>query len=136
MKELAVVNNGKVSNIILWDGSSSDFFKEVDGEIIEIPEGVKISIDWGYDGEKFSPTPTPEIDKAQLIKTALLEKEGRISAANYTMNSKQWPGKAAIGRLKDGELAKYNVWLDYLDALYAVDVSNAPDIKWPAEPDA
>ncbi|KAI3489176.1 hypothetical protein L1887_46219 [Cichorium endivia] len=46
------------------------------------------------------------------------------------------PGKAAIGRLKDGELAKYIVWLDYLDALYAVDVSNAPDIKLPAEPDA
>lgn len=89
MKELAVVNNGKVSNIILWDGSSSDFFKEVDGEIIEIPEGVKISMGWGYDGEKFSPTSTPEIDKAQLINNALLEKEGRISAANYTMNSKQ-----------------------------------------------
>lgn len=136
MKELAVINNGKVSNIILWDGGNSDFFKEVDGKIIEIPEGVKTSIGWEYDGETFLPTPTPEIDKTQLINNALLEKEGRISAANHTMNSKQWPGKAAIGRLKDYELIKYNVWLDYLDALYAVDVSNAPDIKWPAEPDA
>ncbi|MFV4758398.1 tail fiber assembly protein [Citrobacter freundii] len=27
-----------------------------------------------------------------------------------------------------------NVWLDYLDALYAVDVSNVPYIKWPVEP--
>lgn len=135
MKELAVVNNGKVSNIILWDGSSSDFFKEVDGEIIEIPEGVKISIDWGYDGENFSPTPTPEIDKAQLIKTALLEKEGRISAANDFINSKQWPGKAAIGRLKGDELAQYNLWLDYLDALDAVDTSKAQDINWPEMPE-
>lgn len=134
MKELAVINDGKVSNIILWDGSSSDFFKEVDGEIIEIPEGVKISIDWGYDGENFSPTPTPEIDKAQLIKTALLEKEGRISAANDFINSKQWPGKAAIGRLKGDELAQYNLWLDYLDALDAIDTSTVPYIDWPEMP--
>ena len=136
MKELAVINDGKVSNIILWDGSNPDFFKAVDGQIIELPDGVKTCIGWEYDGKTFSPAPTPETDKDQLIHAALLEKQGRISSANYTMNSKQWPGKAAIGRLKDDELAKYNVWLDYLDALYAVDVSNAPDIKWPTEPEA
>ncbi len=51
------------------------------------------------------------------------------------MNNKQWPGKAAIGRLKGEELAQYNLWLDYLDALDAVDPSSAPDIQWPEEPD-
>ncbi|WXP55184.1 tail fiber assembly protein (plasmid) [Escherichia coli] len=50
------------------------------------------------------------------------------------MNSKQWPGKAAIGRLKDDELAQYNLWLDYLDALELVDSSSAPDIEWPTPP--
>ncbi|EHU01384.1 hypothetical protein CKS_4137 [Pantoea stewartii subsp. stewartii DC283] len=50
------------------------------------------------------------------------------------MNSRQWPGKAALGRLKGDELAAYNTWLDYLDALYAVDTSKAPDITWPVKP--
>lgn len=50
------------------------------------------------------------------------------------MNSKQWPGKAAIGRLKGDDLAKYNLWLDYLDALEAIDTASAPDIKWPTLP--
>ncbi|EKQ4439699.1 tail fiber assembly protein, partial [Escherichia coli] len=50
------------------------------------------------------------------------------------MNSKQWPGKAAIGRLKGEELAQYNLWLDYLDALELVDISSAPDIEWPTPP--
>ncbi|HCU2349132.1 TPA: tail fiber assembly protein, partial [Escherichia coli] len=54
---------------------------------------------------------------------------------NNYMNSKQWPGKAAIGRLKDDELEQYNLWLDYLDALEMVDTSGAPDIQWPEEPD-
>lgn len=50
------------------------------------------------------------------------------------MNSKQWAGKAAIGRLKGEELAQYNLWLDYLDALELVDTSGAPDIEWPTPP--
>ncbi|HCL9417769.1 TPA: tail fiber assembly protein, partial [Escherichia coli] len=40
----------------------------------------------------------------------------------------------AIGRLKGEELAQYNLWLDYLDALELVDTSGAPDIEWPTPP--
>ncbi|OZU14665.1 hypothetical protein CCO49_23710 [Salmonella enterica subsp. arizonae serovar 47:z4,z23:-] len=50
------------------------------------------------------------------------------------MNSKQWPGKVAIGRLKGDELVQYNFWLDYLDEVTAVDTSTAPDISWPPVP--
>lgn len=59
---------------------------------------------------------------------------GGMTDQNNFMNSKQWPGKAAIGRLKGDELVQYNLWLDYLDALEAVDTSSAPDIKWPTPP--
>lgn len=76
----------------------------------------------------------PEPTKKELIAEAEREKQRRIDAANAFMNSKQWPGKAAIGRLKGEELAQYNLWLDYLDALEAEDTSRAPDIKWPTPP--
>ncbi|MEY7281874.1 tail fiber assembly protein, partial [Escherichia coli] len=62
------------------------------------------------------------------------ERQLLLNQANEYMNSKQWPGKAAIGRLKDEELALYNLWLDYLDALELVDTSSAPDIEWPTPP--
>ena len=42
--------------------------------------------------------------------------------------------RAGIGRLKGEELAQYNLWLDYLDALELVDTSGAPDIEWPTPP--
>ncbi len=58
---------------------------------------------------------------------------GWFQVNEYT-HSKQWPGKAAIGRLKGEELAQYNLWLDYLDALELVDTSSAPDIEWPTPP--
>lgn len=51
------------------------------------------------------------------------------------MNSKQWPGKAAIGRLKGDELEQYGLWLDYLDALEVLNISSAPDIEWPISPE-
>ncbi|EJA9813559.1 tail fiber assembly protein, partial [Escherichia coli] len=70
----------------------------------------------------------------ELIEITESERQLLINQANEYMNSKQWPGKAAIGRLKDDELAQYNLWLDYLDALELVDSSSAPDIEWPTPP--
>lgn len=68
------------------------------------------------------------------VAAADVQKQHLIDQANAYMNSKQWPGKAAMGRLNDLEKAKYNIWLDYLDALEAVDTSSAPDINWPTPP--
>ncbi|TXR27865.1 tail fiber assembly protein, partial [Escherichia coli] len=70
----------------------------------------------------------------ELISIAESNKQRLVNQANEYMNSKQWPGKAAIGRLKGEELAQYNLWLDYLDALELVDTSSAPDIEWPTPP--
>ncbi|MFA1020393.1 tail fiber assembly protein [Enterobacter sp. SAT-E-asb] len=68
------------------------------------------------------------------VASAETEKQSRIDKANEYINSKQWPGKAAIGRLKVEELAQYNLWLDYLDALEDTNPSSAPDISWPIPP--
>lgn len=70
----------------------------------------------------------------ELIVAAELDKQRRIDEVNAYMNSKQWPGKAAMGRLKDSEKEEYNAWLDYLDELEAVDSSSVPDVSWPTPP--
>ncbi|WP_433647185.1 tail fiber assembly protein [Kosakonia pseudosacchari] len=76
----------------------------------------------------------PAPSKAELVSSAADVKAQKIQAANDLMNSKQWPGKAVLGRLKGDELAQYQSWLDYLDELETVDTSDAPDIRWPDEP--
>ncbi|MCO7414059.1 MULTISPECIES: tail fiber assembly protein [Enterobacter cloacae complex] len=96
-----------------------------------IPAGkVRVAGDDGLPAWADIPTPTQE----ELAKVAEAEKQFRIDQANAYMNSKQWPGKAVIGRLTGDELAQYNLWLDYLDELEAVDKSKAPGIEWPAKP--
>lgn len=76
----------------------------------------------------------PPLCHEEEIAAAEAEKQYRIDQANEYINSKQWPGKAALGRLTDDEKAQYNEWLDYLDALESVDISSAPDINWPVPP--
>ncbi|EIA0033853.1 tail fiber assembly protein [Salmonella enterica] len=73
----------------------------------------------------------PPPTQAEIVVEVEREKQRRIDAANEFMNSKQWPGKAAIGRLKGDELVQYNLWLDYLEALEELKPTSAPDIKWP-----
>ena len=92
------------------------------------PGKVRIAGDDGYPawGD------IPPLTNDEQVALAEAEKQSRIDEANVYINSKQWPGKAALGRLKDTEKAQYNAWLDYLDALDGVDTSTAPDISWPS----
>ncbi|HAW0902666.1 MULTISPECIES: tail fiber assembly protein [Enterobacteriaceae] len=70
------------------------------------------------------------------VNDAELKKQYLLDQTNEYINGRQWPGKAAMGRLSEDERAQYNLWLDYLDALEAVDTSSAPNISWPSQPEA
>lgn len=63
------------------------------------------------------------------------ERKFRLNDANEYMNSRQWPGKAALGRLKGDDIIQYNQWLDYLDALEALQIESHDEITWPVEPE-
>lgn len=127
----AVIVNGFVANIVVWDGQSN--WKPSEGEAVPLSDNAGIG--WGYSEGKFSPPPEPEKTHDELVEEAIAKQNSLIISANDFMNSKQWPGKAAIGRLKGDELAQYNLWLDYLDELEAIDTSTTPDIAWPNQPD-
>lgn len=77
----------------------------------------------------------PSKSKEELIAEAEKVRQVLIAQANDYMNSKQWPGKAAIGRLRGNELAQYNLWLDYLDVLDAMTISGVEAISWPVPPE-
>lgn len=97
----------------------------------EPPEGQKrVAGKNGLPEWEDIPPPTHE----EIVAQAEIERLSRTDAANGYMNGKQWPGKAAIGRLKGNDLTQYNLWLDYLDELEAVDTSSAPNIVWPISP--
>ncbi|EFO1362855.1 TPA: tail fiber assembly protein [Escherichia coli] len=115
----------------MWPEKGVEVDEETFAAFQKPPEGkMRIAGDDGYPVWSDIPPLAPE----ELIKMAEYERQRRIDTANEHMNNRQWPGKAAIGRLKGEELAQYNLWLDYLDALELVDTSSAPDIEWPTPP--
>ncbi|HFI4442651.1 tail fiber assembly protein [Escherichia coli] len=115
-----------------WPSDAVNVSNEMSFEFMAEPPDGKIRTA-GDDGlPAWGDIPPPTHD--ELIAQAESEKQSRIAQANEYMNGKQWPGKAAMGRLSDAEKSQYNAWLDYLDALEAIDTSSAPDVSWPAQP--
>ncbi|HHJ2687123.1 TPA: tail fiber assembly protein [Escherichia coli] len=109
----------------------------------EISAGLRDSLLNGQaDGKKIDFSVFPpvlieiELTHEDEVAIATLQRDTLLKQANEYMNDRQWPGKAAMGRLTDDEKSQYNLWLDYLDALEAVDTSSAPDINWPSLPEA
>ena len=50
--DYAIVINGIVDNVAVWDGVTE---WRPEGEVVLIAEGVAAGIGWGYDGENFIP---------------------------------------------------------------------------------
>jgi hypothetical protein len=78
--------------------------------------------------------PDFEAKHASDVAAARSQCQSLVDAANAFMNNRQWPGKAAIGRLNGVDLELYGLWLDYLDELNSVDIYAAPDVLWPEQP--
>lgn len=128
----AVVVDGVVTNTVVWDGQTE--WAPESGDAVEIPEGVPVSIGWFYKGDKFSAPPEPEKSKEQLIAEAAAEQQTRLDYASSRIVV--WQTKLLMGRkLTDAESKQLNTWMDYIDAVSAIDPSAAPDIEWPTVPD-
>lgn len=116
-----------------WDlTDATDIGDELTTEFMADPPVGKVRVagesglpQWGN-----APEPTQE----EQIQNADLQKQQLIDSTNRFINGKQWPGKAAMGRLNESEKTQYIIWLDYLDALEAIVTDTAPDINWPSPP--
>lgn len=116
-----------------WPSDGRDVTDEIFAEYTgKAPEGKRRAS--GSDGyPAWEDIPPRTHDEEVAVSEA--ERQGRINQANNYISSKQWPGKVALGRLSDTDKAQYNLWLDYLDALEAIDTASAPDINWPESPE-
>lgn len=116
----------------MWPEEGIDVALSVSDEYTGQPPDGKV-LGAGVDGmPAWVDAPPPSQD--ELVKQATAEKAARINQANAYINDRQWPGKAVLGRLDANEMKMYNVWLDYLEKLEAVDPSTASNIIFPDKP--
>ncbi|WP_130100506.1 tail fiber assembly protein [Siccibacter turicensis] len=96
-----------------------------------IPEGKQRgSNNKGYPEWIDIPPPTHE----ELVEMDELKRQRLKGNAHSIISENQWPSRLALGRINDQEKKQFSAWIDYIDALDVVDISAAPDTKWPEVP--
>lgn len=71
-------------------------------------------------------TPSQLTEKAEQYRGHLLDEAQDIISL--------WQTKLLLGRISNDEKGNLNAWLDYIDAVQAVDTSTARNINWPVPP--
>jgi len=94
-----------------------------------VPEGFEANGEWLYDEKGIIPAPV------NLAKVKEKERQERVNVANSYINERQWPSRLMLGRLSESEKREFNVWLDYLEALSAIDTTKPDGITWPEKPE-
>ncbi len=130
----AVIENGMVVNVIVWDGE--DEFTVPDNlQLINISDiSEQPGIGWAYSDGVFTAPLPPERSHDELVADAEQKKQSLIDAAMVNISVIQL--KLQAGRkLTQAETTRLNTVLDYIDAVTATDTSTAPDVIWPELPE-
>ena len=131
----AVIENEMVVNVIVWDGEA-EFTVPDNQQLINISDiSEQPGIGWVYSDGGFTAPPTPERSHDELVADAEQKKQSLIDTAMASISLIQL--KLQAGRnLTQAETTRLNAVLDYIDAVTATDTSTAPDVNWPAFPEA
>lgn len=126
----AVIENGVVTNIAVWDGESA--WQPTNELVIPVSDNVRIG--WFYDKGKLSSPTQPPKTHDELLREAEAQRQSLIDAAMASISLIQL--KLQAGRkLTQAETTRLNAVLDYIDAVTATDTSTAPDVIWPELPE-
>lgn len=124
-----------VSNVISWDGQS-EFNPGKKNQLVDVSSAKlsRVSPGWSYaDGSFIEPEPEEkELTPGEQQAAAESQRQALMAEASSVFSN--WQTKLLLNRATDGEKASLNNWVDYYDALKAVDVSTAPDVSWPEKP--
>ena len=154
MSGYALIKDGYVANIVVWDGQGDASVIFEGFTVIEVSEQFTARIGDAYVDGKLIPYPsdgyqytydktsstwviTDESKKKQaddLTANAVSKKSGLLSEAKQ--NISLWQTELLLGMISDDDKAKLTSWIVYIKALQALDTSNASNITWPTKPSA
>ena len=128
----AVIENGMVVNVIVWDGE--DEFTVPDNlQLINISDiSEQPGIGWAYSDGVFTAPLPPERSHDELVADAELQKYALLTAANNSIAPLQ--DAVDLDIATDSEQSQLLAWKKYRVLLNRVDTSAAPDIEWPTQP--
>ncbi|EOY5723697.1 tail fiber assembly protein [Enterobacter cloacae] len=133
MGSYAIVKDGLVINVIVWDGEE-EFTPTEEGVEVVVCEPDVCCIGASYTDGVFVPPQPPEKTHDELVAEANQQKASLIDYATSVID----PLKDALdgGYIEEEDKATLTAWQKYRYQLTKVDISTAPDITWPTPPTA
>lgn len=135
MKTYALVENGVVTNLIVWSGGGS-WAPPTGSSAVEVAEGVEVSIGYYHDGSAFLAPPAPAVP-APLPPTAeqaLMQRDSLLAVAALRIAPLQ---DAVDLDVETGdEVAMLTEWKQYRVDLNRIEQQAGfpADIDWPVAP--
>ncbi len=140
MLKVAVISNGMVVNMVGFADEDRDLVATFDFESsagegaygVIVEDDMFAGIGFKYENGIFIAPPMPEPTHEQLVNQAEQEKNQRLSSANSIFL--EWQTKLLLNIASDDEKNAVIAWVNYKDAVRAVDTQQAPNITWPEQP--
>lgn len=75
----------------------------------------------------------PALTQAEEVAEAEVKRNALLNQAQETILN--WQSELTLGIISDEDKELLILWLNYIKQLQALDISHAPDIIWPDEPE-
>lgn len=142
MQTYALVSNGLVINVILWDGVVYDEETQAGWvvphgvEAVALPEGSNVSSGFSYDGEHFAPPVLPPAPSAPppTAEQVLVERGARMAQATVEIAPLQ--DLVDMGEATEEDEDKLLEWKQYRAAVGKVQTQTGfpASVVWPDQP--
>lgn len=100
-------------------------------EVAKAPENLSIDGSWMYDGKEITPR---VYTSAELISQAAVKRDSLMAEATAAIAPLQ--DAVDIDEATDAEIALLKVWKKYRVTLSRLDLTVAPEITWPENPNS
>lgn len=128
MQTYAIVDAGKVTNIILWDGDNTQWQPGKNAKAVVVPDGVRPDIGWAYASGAFvapPASPAPELTADEQRTDNAATRNALLNYASTRIAPLQ--DAADLGIATSAETVALTLW-----KRYRVDVNRADLTQWPA----
>jgi len=133
MGTYAVVEDGAVTNVVLWDGDAEEWQPPANALAVLLDDGSSVGIGWTYANGEFAPPVavqpvlTPDQIKAQ--NTAM--RDSLLALATNAIAPLQ--DAVDLGEATDGEVSLLKLWKQFRVAVNRVDLTPVSP-AWPEPP--
>jgi hypothetical protein len=133
MNTYAYIENGQVTNVIVWDGKD-DWTPPEGVTMVELPDDSSVGIGFTYDGATFTPPPPPAVPPHTAVET--------LAANTATRDALLAQATSAIAPLQDAvdldiatdaDTAALKAWKTYRVLVNRIDLTQASPV-WPTAP--